>query len=371
MAWQALSEDYVSTSATYTKVIPLCALSEGITIADDLANREQVMAIFHLSAKIISRSRGTGHNAVAASAYRSGSRFKCERTGTVHNYRRKTEVQHSAIHAPEGAPSWIHDRAQLWNTVENGETRKNSQLAREIEVSIPQELTSECRSILLDGFVREAFVSFGMIADYSIHDKAGNPHAHIMLTLRELSADGKGFSAKRRDWNSPTLLENWRALWSEHANKMLAQHGHEARIDHRSLAEQGIAGPATVHVGRDTGINSDAVQERKDFNALVLTQRELDRIKAEEQSIHEQLKRITSEIIDLETTLAEALVERDSQASDTDSTQSNGLPSGIVLSGDADFSVSTTTPQRRPLRPRSTTTTQTIITTEVTPCSDF
>jgi len=330
------------------------------------------MALYYCNAKILSRSVGYGHNAVAASAYRSGSRFKCDRTGTVHNYRRKTEVQHSAIHAPEGAPSWVHDRAQLWNTVETGETRKNSQLAREMVLAIPIELTSECRSILLDGFVQEAFVSLGMIADYSIHDKAGNPHAHIMLTLRELSADGKGFSAKRREWNSPALLDTWRALWSEHANIMLAQHGHDARIDHRSLVDQGIAGPATVHVGRDTGINSDAVQQRKDFNALVLTQRELARIKDEEQSIHEQLKRITSEIIDLETTLSEALVERDSQASGTDSTQSDEMPLGILVPGDADFSMSAESSRRRPLRPRTTTTTQTIITTtEVTPCSDF
>ena len=326
------------------------------------------MAIYYFNARILSKN--FGHNAVAASAYRSGSRLLCQRTGSMHNFRRKAEVVHSVIHTPEDSPSWTHDREQLWNTVESSETRKNSQLAREIVLGIPIELTSECRSILLDGFVREAFVSLGMIADYSIHDKAGNPHAHIMLTLRELSADGNGFSAKRRDWNSPALLEKWRALWSEHSNNILAQHGHDVRIDHRSLAEQGIAGPATVHVGRDTGINCDAVQQRKDFNALVLTQRELARIKDEEQSIHEQLKRITSEIIDLETTLSEALVERDSQASDTDSAQSNEMPSGIVLPGDADFSVPTQTPRRRPLRPR-TTTTQTIITTEVTPCSDF
>ena len=181
------------------------------------------MAIFHFNAKLISRTEG--HNAVAASAYRSGSRFSCDRTGSTHNYRRKTEVQFCAIHAPEGAPSWVHDRAQLWNTVESGETRKNSQLAREIVLGIPIELTSECRSTLLDDFVREAFVCHGMVADYAIHDKAGNPHAHILLTLRELSPDGKGFSNKRRDWNSPELLEQWRSLWSDHANRMLESQG--------------------------------------------------------------------------------------------------------------------------------------------------
>lgn len=327
------------------------------------------MALFYFNAKLLSRS--AGHNAVAAAAYRSGSRLRCERTGAVKNYLHKREVVLSAIHAPDGAPSWVHDRAQLWNTVETGETRKNSQLAREIVLGIPIELTSECRSVLLDGFVREAFVSLGMIADYSIHDKAGNPHAHIMLTLRELSPDGRGFSAKQRDWNSLELLEKWRYLWSEDANRMLAEQGFAERIDHRTLAEQGIAGPATIHVGRDNGANSDLVQERKDFNALVLTQRELARIKEEERSIHEQLMRITSEIIDLETTLAEALVERDSQASGTDSTQSSGMPSGIALPGNADFSVPIQTPRRRPLRPR-TTAAPIIISTEVTPtCSDF
>ena len=312
------------------------------------------MAIYHFNAKIISRGSSTGVNAVAASAYRSGSRFKCERTGTEHNYRRKTEVQHCAIHAPDGAPSWVHDRAQLWNTVESGEDRVNSQLAREIVLGIPIELTSECRSKLLDGFVREAFVSLGMVADYAIHDKAGNPHAHILLTLRELSPDGDGFGNKRRDWNRPELLEQWRALWADHANRALAEQGFAERIDHRSFADQGISGPTTVHVGRDNGANSDVVQERQDYNAYVHAQRELARIKKQEQLIQKQLQRITSAIIDLETTLAQALAERDrptAQKADTDSDRES--THGIVLPGDADFSVPPNQ-TRRPLRPRTT-----------------
>lgn len=328
------------------------------------------MAQFHFSAKLLSRS--AGHNAVAAAAYRSGSRFMSERTGTVHNFRRKTEVQHSAIHVPAGAPSWTIDRATLWNKTENGETRINAQLAREIVLGIPIELTSECRSILLDGFVREAFVSLGMIADYSIHDKAGNPHAHIMLTLRELSAEGHGFGAKRRDWNSPALIEKWRALWADHANRMLEQQGHTARIDHRSLADQGIDGRATVHVGRDNGINSEAVKERKDYNALIMVQRELSRIKDEERLIHEQLCRLTSEIIDLETTLSEALAERGRGNTREDSREIGETASGIVLPGDATFSMAPQMPRRRPLRPRHQGSQIIITTTEETPtCSDF
>lgn len=328
------------------------------------------MAIFHFNAKLLSRS--AGHNAVAAAAYRSGARFKCSRTGTVHNFRRKTEVQHSAIHIPDGAPSWTHDRSQLWNSAENSETRINAQLAREIVLGIPIELTSESRPALLDGFVKEAFVSLGMIADYSIHDKAGNPHAHIMLTLREVSADGLGFGAKRRDWNNPGLVEQWRAQWADHANQMLAQQGHAVRIDHRSLAEQGIAGPATVHVGRDNGFNSEAVRERKDFNALAMVQRELTRIRAEERSIHEQLSQISSDIIDLETTLSEALAERDQQGSGTAGASTSETPAGLVLPGDADFSITPPLSRRRPLRPRHSAAQIITTTTEVTPtCSDF
>ena len=194
-----------------------------------------------------------------------------------------------------------------------------------------------------------------------------------MLTLREVSADGQGFGAKRRDWNNPALADKWRSQWSDHANKMLAQQGHTVRIDHRSLAEQGIAGPATVHVGSDNGFNSDAVQERKDFNALIMVQRELTRIKEEERAIHEQLSRITSDIIDLETTLSEALVERDQQGSGATGATASETPAGIVLPGDADFSITPSISRRRPLRPRHQAA-QTIITpnTETTPtCSDF
>ncbi len=328
------------------------------------------MCVYHLSVKLI--SRGCGHSSVASAAYRSGSRLKCLRTGSTHCYLRKREVVHCAICAPDGAPSWVYDRAQLWNTVESGENRVNSQLSREVEVSIPQELPSEIRSTLLDGFVREAFVSHGMVADYAIHDKPGNPHAHIMLTLRELSPDGNGFSNKRRDWNSPALLETWRSLWSEHTNRMLAEQGFAERIDHRSFADRGISGPTTVHVGRDNGANSDVVQERLDYNAYVHAQRELARIQKQEQLIQNQLQHITSAIIDLETTLAQALAERDqptAQKTDTDSDSES--TSSIVLPGDADFSV-TPSQARRPLRPRTThKSTQSIFLQEDTPCSHY
>ena len=330
------------------------------------------MSVYHLSIKLISRS--CGHSAVASAAYRSGSRLKCSRTGLTHNYlsKGKREVVFCAIHAPEDSPSWVLDRAQLWNTVETGETRKNSQLAREAVLALPVELPEACRAALLDGFVREAFVSHGMVADYAIHDKPGNPHAHIMLTLRELASDGNGFGAKRRDWNSPELLESWRSLWSEHTNRMLAEQGFSERIDHRSFIDQGVSGPTTVHVGRDNGANSDVVQERLDYNAYVHAQRELARIQKQEQLLQKQLQRITSAIIDLETTLSQALAERDrptAQKTDTDSGSESAH--SIVLPGDADFSI-TPNQTRRPIRPSNNNkSTQSIFIKEDTPCSRY
>ena len=160
------------------------------------------MAIFHFAAQVISRS--DGGNAVAAAAYRAGMRFSCARTGLVFNSTRKREVAYRAILAPHGAAAWVFDRPQLWNQVEAIETRANSQLAREVEVALPIELTHAQHIALLHGYVNEHFVSMGMVADIALHAKTGNPHAHIMLTLRDVEAEG--FGGKRRDWNSPALL---------------------------------------------------------------------------------------------------------------------------------------------------------------------
>ena len=111
------------------------------------------MAIYHLSAKVMSRS--TGRSIVAAAAYRSGSRLVDDRTGTVHDYTRKS-VDHTEILAPAGSPDWVYDRQQLWNRVEAVEKRKDAQLAREVEVALPRELTPEARIDLLRQFGRSS-----------------------------------------------------------------------------------------------------------------------------------------------------------------------------------------------------------------------
>lgn len=213
------------------------------------------MAQYRFSAQVI--SRGNGRSAIAAAAYRSGSTLIDARTGLIHDFGRRHGVVSAEIIAPDNAPDWMLDREQLWNAVEQVETRSNAQLAREIQFSLPHELTDDERRELLHSFVREQFVSVGMIADVAIHapDKDGderNHHAHVMLTMRELM--GEGFHPKKatdtaRGWNAAERLEQWREAWADHQNRTFERLGIDARVDHRSYADQGIDREATQHLG--------------------------------------------------------------------------------------------------------------------------
>lgn len=200
------------------------------------------MAIYHFSGTVISRSQG--RSAVACAAYRSAERLHDERYDREHDYTNKQDVAHTEILLPENAPQWMADREKLWNAVEENEKRKDAQLAREFNFALPRELTLEQNISLSKEFVKETFVSKGMVADVCVHndkqpDGQLHPHAHVMLTMREVTQDG--FGQKVRVWNDKAMLLNWREQWAEVANKHLALNGHDLRIDHRTLTEQGIS----------------------------------------------------------------------------------------------------------------------------------
>merc|ERR1711969_18301 len=147
------------------------------------------MAIYHLSVKVISRS--AGRSAVAAAAYRSAGRLHDERIDRTHDFTNKGGVVHSEVLLPEGAPEHLSDREQLWNAVEAVEKRKDAQLSREVEFAIPRELNQEQGIALARDFVEREFVDRGMIADLNVHwdigaDGLAKPHAHVMLTMREV-----------------------------------------------------------------------------------------------------------------------------------------------------------------------------------------
>jgi Ti-type conjugative transfer relaxase TraA len=199
------------------------------------------MAIYHFSAKVIQRSQG--RSAVAAAAYRSGCELEDARLGQTFDYRAKDGVVHSEIIAPAGAPGRWQDRSTLWNEVEAIERRKDAVLAREIEFALPRELSKAEGIALAQDFVREQFVARGMVADLNVHwtrdpDGEIKPHAHVMLSMREI--DGDGFGKKQRDWNDVGLLRTWRERWADVTNARLLELGHDIRIDHRSLRDQGI-----------------------------------------------------------------------------------------------------------------------------------
>lgn len=205
------------------------------------------MAIYHFSAQMIKRS--DGRSAVAAAAYRAAEKLTDARTGTVADFTKKSGVASTYILLPADAPADYADRSTLWNAVERAETRSNSQVAREIDIALPVELAPHQQRDLILGFVQQVFVDAGMCADVAIHDiYSGNPHAHVMLTTRNV--DRTGFTTKNRDWNDKKLLTQWREQWAEHANAALERIGSDARIDHRTLLEQGITDrEPQVHLG--------------------------------------------------------------------------------------------------------------------------
>ncbi len=218
-------------------------------------------------------SRSQGRSATAAIAYRVAERIEDRRTGLVFDYAARGGVDHTEILAPDHAPDWVRDRSELWNRVEESETRKNSQVAREVRVALPAELTHDERVDLVRDFVCEQFVDRGMVADIALHapGREGderNHHAHILLTTREI--DAEGFTTKNRDWNKVELLEGWREAWARDSNAALERAGIEDRVDHRTLVAQ-----------RDEALElATAARERGDEGAeLVQTVRaiELDR----------------------------------------------------------------------------------------------
>jgi Ti-type conjugative transfer relaxase TraA len=226
------------------------------------------MAIYHFSAKIISRANGS--SALAAAAYRSASRLHDQRLDRHHDFSNKAGVVHSEVMLPENAPEVWRDREQLWNAVEAAELRKDAQLAREVEFALPHELDQTEGIRLAREFVGKEFVARGMIADLNVHWDVGadgepKPHAHVMLTSRDV--DEGGFGKKNRDWNRTDLLERWREAWAEHVNARLAELDVDARVDHRSLEAQGIdlepqhkIGPAAARMAGQ-GLASGRVED--------------------------------------------------------------------------------------------------------------
>jgi ATP-dependent exoDNAse (exonuclease V) alpha subunit len=225
------------------------------------------MAIFRLD--IQSLGRTAGRSATNAAAYRAGERIRDERTGRTYDHTQRTDVLSKEIVLPAafaGAePAWSRDRSTLWNHAEAAEKRSNSRVAREYQVSLPAELSSEQRLGLTRAFARELADRYNVAVDMTIHAprEGGDPrahHAHLLTTTREVTAEGLGRKAslelgdkQRQERGLVASSEEYKAVrerWAALTNQALREAHIDARVDHRSLAAQGVdrePGPSIPH----------------------------------------------------------------------------------------------------------------------------
>jgi len=240
------------------------------------------VAIMFVRAQVI--GRGAGRSVVSAAAYRHRARMMDEQAGTSFSYRGGAgELKHEELALPDQIPAWLRRTIEgktvaaaseaLWNAVDAFETRADAQLARELIIALPEELTRAENIALVREFVRDNLTSKGMIADWVYHDKDGNPHIHLMTALRPLTEEG--FGRKKvpvigedgeplrivtpdrpngkivyKLWaGDKETMKAWKIGWAETANRHLALAGHDIRLDGRSYAEQGLDGIAQKHLG--------------------------------------------------------------------------------------------------------------------------
>ena len=264
----------------------------------------------HTHVDIVARSKG--HSVIAKAAYNARDKLHDEYYGKTHDYSKKEDLVFSKIFLPEHIPKEFSNREYLWNSVEKIEKSKNSQLARSLLFILPRELNEQDRIKLIGEFIEENFTSKGMIADCNIHnpmasDHEEQPHAHILLTLREIDEKGnwkpkcrkeyildengekiklksgnyKSRKVNLNDWNEPDKAKEWRENFSKKANEYLARNNINKRIDPRTFKEQGREELPQIHLGTSSyqmekkGIQTERGNQNRKIIALNLEFRKL------------------------------------------------------------------------------------------------
>ena len=227
--------------------------------------------------KITITKRSNRQSAVAGAAYQSGESLFSEYDQNQKAYTDKKGIAYTEIMLPTNAPPEYFNRATLWNSVEMNEKQWNAQLARRIVLALPKEISKEEQVLMLQQYCKEQFVSKGMCVDFALHDKNdGNPHAHIMLTMRAIDENGEWLPKSRKvydldengerihlpsgnwkshkentvDWNEQSNAEIWRHSWEVITNSFLEKNNSPERVDLRSFERQGITEKVpTVHMG--------------------------------------------------------------------------------------------------------------------------
>lgn len=264
------------------------------------------MAIYHCNFKIISRKKG--QSAVAGAAYISASKMINSYDGVIHDYTKKGGVVYTEILLPDTAPESFNNREELWNAVELSEKNCNAQLARGADLALPLEFTREEQIQVLRDYIKTNFTSVGMCADFCIHDKNdGNPHAHILLTMRKVNKDGsfqpkqkkiyeydkngnkiydpvkrqyKCKTIKTTDWDSTEKLKDWRKSWADICNNKFIEKGLDERISEKNFSEISPEKIATKHLGKEaTALERQGIKTEKgkfnvwarDYNNSLIT----------------------------------------------------------------------------------------------------
>lgn len=217
------------------------------------------MAVYFLNIKTFGRSGGS--SAVSAAAYRAGERIRDERTGRTYDHTERQDVMHKEILVPSDLAKadmgWAKDRSNLWNSAESAEVRKNARVAREYLVALPVELDPDQRLNLVRTFSQELTDRYRFALDLAVHAPRDFPgsdprnfHAHLLATTREVKFEGLAAKttlelndSKRREFGLPPGIDELlfvRERWATVTNEALRDAHIEARVDHRSLAAQGI-----------------------------------------------------------------------------------------------------------------------------------
>ncbi|SCB49550.1 Ti-type conjugative transfer relaxase TraA [Rhizobium multihospitium] len=292
------------------------------------------MAVPHFSVNMI--ARGSGRSAVLSVAYRHCAKMEYEREARAIDYTRKQGLLHEEFVIPADAPQWLTAMISdcfvagaseaFWNKVEAFEKRADAQLAKDITIALPIELSAEQNIALMRDFVATHIIARGMVADWVYHNAPGNPHVHLMTTLRPLTEEG--FGSKKVAVTGPDgnplrndagkiVYELWaggiddfnalRDGWFACQNKHLALAGLDLRIDGRSFQKQGIDLAPTIHLG----VGTKAI-ERKATEADQAAS--LERLELQEERRADNVRRIRRNpeiVLDLITREKSVFDERD------------------------------------------------------------
>lgn len=256
------------------------------------------MALFHLNAETGTRAGGQSGAAKHDYLARRGE------------YSRQPD---KLVHLISGnMPAWAIARPRLYWECADEHERSNGRLFKELEGALPLELTHQQRVDLVDRFVRHVTTVAGGSLPFTmaLHEgkpkrrgNPGNPHFHLELSERvndghDRSADtwfkraavgkGKGPAdggALKTDALKPKAwLESTRALWADLVNQALAAAGHDARVDHRSLKDQGVDRVPQVHMG-PKALAFEARTGQPSRRRLEIEQRQADELAAADAAL--------------------------------------------------------------------------------------